>query len=84
MKNKKLMLAVAAITMCAASFTFVTACNQHTHTYDWTTTKTPNCTEKGEETGVCSDPECQDTATRPLEIIPGAHAYGEWRITKPT
>lgn len=82
MKNKKLMMAAVAVTMCAASFTFVTACNQHTHAYEWSVTKTPNCTEQGLETGVC--PEDQDTVTRPIDIDPDAHSYGEWVITKPT
>lgn len=58
MKNKKLMIAVAAITMSATSVISLTACNEepeHTHNFTgWHVTKAPTCTQQGMETGTCA------------------------------
>lgn len=49
------------------------------HDYVWTQTKTPTCTEPGEETGVCSH-DASHTATR--EIAALGHDWGEGEVTK--
>lgn len=82
MKNKKLMLAIAGITMCATSALAFAAC-AHEHEYtDWQQVKAPTCMEEGAEKGTCA--KDGDTKTRPIAVNPNAHAYGEWKITLPT
>lgn len=86
MKNKKLMIAVAAITMSATSVISLTACNEepeHTHNFtDWQVTKAPTCTQQGMETGTCAaDGQIMN---RSIAIDPDAHSYGSWFITLPT
>ncbi len=56
MKNKKLIMAVVALTMCASTTLAFTGCNnepEHTHSYKWTQTKAPTCSAAGEEDGLC-------------------------------
>ncbi len=82
MKNKKLMLTIAGITMCATSALAFAAC-AHEHEYtDWQQVKAPTCMEEGAEKGTCA--KDGDTKTRPIAVNPDAHAYGEWQITLPT
>lgn len=86
MKNKKLMIAVAAITMSATSVISLTACNEepeHTHNFTgWQVTKAPTCTQQGMETGTCAaDGQIMN---RSIAIDPDAHSYGSWFITLPT
>ena len=45
---------------------------------EWTQTKAPTCTEKGEETRTCQ--RCGVTETRELEAM--GHDFGEWTQTK--
>lgn len=86
MKNKKLIMAVVALTMCASTTLAFTGCNnepEHTHSYKWTQTKAPTCSAAGEEDGVCL--ECEDAKTRPIAIDPDAHKFAEeWEVTAPT
>ncbi len=51
------------------------------HTYgEWTVTKAPTCTEKGEEKHTC---HCGHSETR--EVAATGHTYGEWTVvTAPT
>ena len=68
MKNKKLMLAIAGITMCATSALAFAAC-AHEHEYtDWQQVKEPTCMEEGAEKGTCA--KDGDTKTRPIAVNP--------------
>lgn len=49
----------------------------HEHIFsNWTTTKPPSCTEKGERTSTCSVQGCKETKTEEIDLI--AHTYGNW------
>lgn len=78
MKAKKLITAIAAISMVSA-FAFI-ACDSDSqgghaeHDYTWSVKTPATCTEDGVEEGVCS---CGDKITRPISA---AHKYGEWQI----
>ncbi|MDE6597303.1 MAG: hypothetical protein K2K60_01525 [Clostridia bacterium] len=79
MKSKKLIIAVAALTM-SASMAMSFGCS-HKHEYtNWTQTLAPTCTEEGEETGTCP----KDGATSIRKIDPLGHNYGEWQVSAPT
>ena len=64
------------VTLTAGSATLTVKC-EHAWS-DWTQTKAPTCTEKGEEERVCS--VCGEKETRPVEKL--SHAWGEWTQTK--
>ena len=50
--------------------------SEHKHAYgEWTQTKAPTCTEKGEEQQVC---ECGDVKTRSINAL--GHDWGEWAV----
>ena len=65
-----------ALTVTTDAGAVVVECN---HRYgEWTETKAPTCTEKGEETRICSI--CGDSETREVEAK--GHSFGEWAETK--
>ena len=52
---------------------------EHVHDFgEWTVTKAPSCTEKGEERQICS--ECGKYEAR--DIAATGHSYGDWVVTK--
>ena len=78
MKSKrKLMLAIAAVTLGATSSIALASCHHHEFG-EWKQTTAPTCTDKGEETRECS---CGEKETR--EVAAAGHDY-EWTVTDPT
>ncbi len=78
MKSKrKLMLAIAAVTLGATSSIALASCHHHEYG-EWKQTTAPTCTDKGEETRECS---CGEKETR--EVAAAGHDY-EWTVTDPT
>jgi|GEM_PF-5993536 len=54
------------------------ASSNHKHSYgEWTTTKEPTCTEKGQKERTC---ECGEKQTQDIATVD--HTYGEWKETK--
>ena len=81
MKNRKIMIAIAAITMCGTSVLSLAAC-AHEHDFKWEIVKEATCVEEGLEKGVCAADNEESTRAIPVDV--NAHAYKDWDITLPT
>ena len=76
MKKTKILVVLGALLAMSLSACGGGKKEEHKHVYEnWTQTKAPTCTEKGEEEGTC---KCGEKSTRPVNAL--GHDWGEWAV----